>query len=91
MTYKTFRTSSKLSVERSDGRARNHSTGTQSQATKSIFDDAIVQEKEKQTRAPWHREGSSIPPVARQRSAGAMTKGKHEFLDFHPSIMLIRF
>lgn len=27
-------------------------------------------------RTPWHREGSQIPPVKRQRSAGAMTKGK---------------
>lgn len=31
--------------------------------------------KEKQIRTPWHREGSEVPPVARQRSAGAMTKG----------------
>lgn len=41
----------------------------------SDLDRAISQEKEKQTRAPWHREGSNVPPVARQRSAGAMTKG----------------
>ena len=40
------------------------------------FDDAVAQEKEKQQRAPWHREGSNVPPVARQRSAGAMVKGK---------------
>ena len=33
-------------------------------------------EKEKQRKAPWHREGSDVPPVARQRSAGAMVKGK---------------
>lgn len=31
---------------------------------------------EAQTKAPWHREGSADPPVRRQRSAGAMTKGK---------------
>lgn len=42
----------------------------------SQFNDAIAQEKEKQTRTPWHREGSQVPPVKRQRSAGAMTKGK---------------
>ncbi|KAL9581446.1 MAG: hypothetical protein Q9212_003894 [Teloschistes hypoglaucus] len=42
----------------------------------SDLNTAIAQEKEKQTRAPWHREGSNVPPVARQRSAGAMTKGK---------------
>ncbi|KAL8729819.1 MAG: hypothetical protein Q9181_004865 [Wetmoreana brouardii] len=40
------------------------------------LNEAIAQEKEKQTKAPWHREGSNIPPVARQRSASAMTKGK---------------
>lgn len=39
---------------------------------------AIAQQKEKQTKAPWHREGSNTPPVARQRSAGAMTKGKYD-------------
>ncbi|KAF1967104.1 DUF607-domain-containing protein [Bimuria novae-zelandiae CBS 107.79] len=32
--------------------------------------------KERQIRVPWMREGSDTPPVARQRSAGAMTKGK---------------
>lgn len=41
------------------------------------YDSKISQEKEKQKRAPWHREGSEEPPVRRQRSAGAMTKGKH--------------
>jgi len=43
---------------------------------KSTLDHVVGQEKEKQTKAPWHREGSDIPPVARQRSAGAMTKGR---------------
>ncbi|KAL9601942.1 MAG: hypothetical protein Q9219_002166 [cf. Caloplaca sp. 3 TL-2023] len=42
----------------------------------SDLNTAIAQQKEKQTKAPWHREGSNTPPVARQRSAGAMTKGK---------------
>ena len=41
----------------------------------SQLDHAISQEKEKQLRTPWHREGSNVPPVKRQRSAGAMTKG----------------
>lgn len=41
----------------------------------SKFDDAIAQEKEKQVRTPWHRQGANEPPVKRQRSAGAMTKG----------------
>ncbi|KAI9814642.1 MAG: hypothetical protein M1827_003198 [Pycnora praestabilis] len=40
------------------------------------LEDSIEQEKEKQIRTPWHREGSDVPPVDRQRSAGAMTKGK---------------
>ncbi|KAF2642531.1 DUF607-domain-containing protein [Massarina eburnea CBS 473.64] len=35
-----------------------------------------LQDKTRQMRAPWNREGSDVPPVARQRSAGAMTKGK---------------
>ncbi|KAL9612449.1 MAG: hypothetical protein Q9167_002958 [Letrouitia subvulpina] len=38
----------------------------------SDLDRAISQEKEKQTRAPWHREGSNVPPLARQRSAGKL-------------------
>ena len=41
------------------------------------YDNAIGQEKEKQTRAPWHREGASVPPVNRARAAGAMTKGTY--------------
>ncbi|KAM0716773.1 hypothetical protein Q7P37_008218 [Cladosporium fusiforme] len=32
--------------------------------------------KARQRASPWTREGSDIPPVARNRSAGAMTKGK---------------
>lgn len=36
----------------------------------------IEEAKEKQARKPWIREGSDQPPVARNRSAGAMTKGK---------------
>ncbi|KAF2654952.1 hypothetical protein K491DRAFT_693382 [Lophiostoma macrostomum CBS 122681] len=36
----------------------------------------LQEDKGKQIRTPWHREGSDVPPVARQRSAGAMTKGK---------------
>lgn len=32
--------------------------------------------KARQRASPWTREGSDVPPVARNRSAGAMTKGK---------------
>ncbi|SLM35955.1 Coiled-coil domain containing protein 109, C-terminal [Lasallia pustulata] len=42
----------------------------------SQLTDTIYQEKEKQMRTPWHREGPNIPPVERQRSDGTMTKGK---------------
>ncbi|TVY81609.1 Calcium uniporter protein [Lachnellula suecica] len=40
------------------------------------LDNAIGEAKELQARTPWHREGSDKPPVKRNRSAGAMTKGK---------------
>ncbi|KAI9717146.1 MAG: hypothetical protein M1812_004894 [Candelaria pacifica] len=40
------------------------------------FDSQVTDQKEKQTRTPWHREGSDVAPVSRPRSAGAMTKGK---------------
>ena len=46
--------------------------------------DAIAEQKDKQTRTPWHREGSNIPPVARQRSAGAMTKGGSLEIEIEP-------
>lgn len=39
------------------------------------LDNAIGEQKEIQARTPWHREGSDKPPVRRNRSAGAMTKG----------------
>lgn len=39
------------------------------------LDNAIGQQKEIQARTPWHREGADQPPVKRNRSAGAMTKG----------------
>ena len=41
----------------------------------SAFDEALKQETDKQHRTPWHREGAQEPPVRRQRSASAMTKG----------------
>ena len=42
----------------------------------STQEHVVGHEKDKQIKAPWHREGSDMPPVARQRSAGAMTKGR---------------
>ena len=41
----------------------------------STFEHDVSQQKGKQIRTPWHREGSDLPPVQRLRSAGAMTKG----------------
>lgn len=45
----------------------------------SELNDTLAHEKERQTRAPWHRQGSDLPPVARHRSAGAMVKGAERF------------
>ena len=39
------------------------------------YDRVVAESKDKQIRTPWHRDGSDEPPVQRQRSAGAMTKG----------------
>jgi hypothetical protein len=39
------------------------------------YERKLSEQKNKQIRTPWQREGSDVPPVARQRSAGAMTKG----------------
>lgn len=43
---------------------------------KDHFDRVEENSKDLQTRSPWMREGSDVPPVHRHRSAGAMTKGK---------------
>ncbi|KAL9077332.1 MAG: hypothetical protein Q9157_003368 [Trypethelium eluteriae] len=40
------------------------------------YDRLVAESKYKQIRTPWHRDGSDEPPVKKQRSAGAMTKGK---------------
>lgn len=39
------------------------------------YEKMVEHSKASQLRSPWMREGSDQPPVARQRSAGAMTKG----------------
>ena len=57
------------------GAAKDIHQRSNNDAQGSDFSEAVAQQKEKQTKAPWHREGSNTPPVARQRSAGAMTKG----------------
>lgn len=43
---------------------------------KSTQGGVTAQEKEKQTKAPWHRQGSDVPPVGRPQSAEAMTRGQ---------------
>ena len=45
-------------------------------------EDALAQGKGKQMRAPWHRDKSTLPPVARQQSAGATKKGASFFDSF---------
>lgn len=72
---RTLRPSSALATEGKSGDAADAHTKSSLDSKQSDLEDAIAQEKEKQTRTPWHREGSNVPPVARQRSAGAMTKG----------------
>lgn len=47
----------------------------QEKQEKKTLDDTIGEARELQARTPWHREGSDQPPVRRNRSAGAMTKG----------------
>ncbi|KAL8746151.1 MAG: hypothetical protein Q9190_001786, partial [Brigantiaea leucoxantha] len=75
--YRNFTQSTPLGVEsRDDGAVTDRHRQSSGDKRESKLDTAIAQEKEKQIKAPWHREGSNLPPVARQRSAGAMTKGK---------------
>jgi len=47
------------------------------QEEKDHFAKKLAEDKGKQIKTPWHREGSDVPPVSRQRSASAMTKGTH--------------
>ena len=47
-----------------------------SQEEEDHYDRLVEHSKEQQVRSPWMRAGSDTPPVARQRSASAMTKGK---------------
>lgn len=58
----------------SNGRAESlNASGSHQQ--RATIETPVAEHKEKQSRAPWHREGASEPPVRRPRSAGAMTKG----------------
>ena len=78
-----------VSSSRRSNQGKPHATEEANQQAfnkeESAIKDSIAQEKDKQKQTPWHREGSNVPPVARPRSAGAMTKGK--LLPFAPSIL----
>ncbi|KAF3050321.1 hypothetical protein E8E11_002941 [Didymella keratinophila] len=64
------------SYENSNARPASELNNNITQEEKDDFAQKLQEDKGKQIRTPWHREGSDVPPVARQRSAGAMTKGK---------------
>ncbi|KAL8755150.1 MAG: hypothetical protein Q9184_004881 [Pyrenodesmia sp. 2 TL-2023] len=68
----SFSHSARLNVEGRVTREANDPQQESNDAQRSDHDEAIAQEEEKQARAPWHREGSNTPPVARQRSAGKL-------------------
>jgi calcium uniporter protein, mitochondrial len=64
------------SASSADARARDlHEKATADEMAE--FDGELEHHKERQKYRPWHREGADQPPVRRQRSAGAMTKGEH--------------
>ena len=63
------------SYEDSNARPASELNHNITQEEKDDFARKLQEDKGKQIRTPWHREGSDKPPVARQRSAGAMTKG----------------
>jgi len=52
-----------------------HEEGEKAEIKAGKLEEAIGEAKELQARTPWHREGTDEPPVRRDRSAGAMTKG----------------
>jgi hypothetical protein len=79
LSVRPFSSSRAWSNENSTAKAkapngRDQETHEQ-QAFNTQIDNAVGEAKELQTRTPWHREGTDKPPVKRQRSAGAMTKG----------------
>jgi hypothetical protein len=80
---RTFRSAIRLKVEeKGEGRSLSSNAIPAEELNNKIseeeqrdYDQRVAHDKQKQIRTPWHREGSDEPPVARQRSAGAMTKG----------------
>ena len=86
MKLRSFTVSARLNVklpskdtgsyENSNARPASELNHNITQEEKDDFARKLQEDKGKQIRTPWHREGSDVPPVARQRSAGAMTKGR---------------
>ena len=74
-SYRSFVTTTPLLADKSHAQTAKELNQKGLDEHESGITDSISQEKEKQIRTPWHREGSNVPPVGRQRSAGAMTKG----------------
>lgn len=50
----------------------------------SSLGNVTEEQLDKQTRTPWHREGSDSPPVMRQRSDEAMAQGASCLLGSFP-------
>lgn len=71
------------SYENSNARPASELNNNITQEEKDDFARKLQEDKGKQIRTPWHREGSDKPPVARQRSAGAMTKGSSSPAHMH--------
>ena len=72
VSYRAFTTSRWLSAD--------NGADPKTLSQEADITNTISQGKEKQVRTPWHREGSDVPPVRRQRSAGAITKGNDSWL-----------
>lgn len=62
--------------KKSDSQAAVNLSQNVLQEEKDHFHRIEEHSKERQRQSPWMREGSDMPPVTRNRSAGAMTKGK---------------
>lgn len=75
----SFSTASRLRIETYADKSYTQPSENLNQdvtkAEEEHFEKQVADNKAKQIRTPWHREGSDTPPVARQRSASAMTKG----------------
>ncbi|KAF2739751.1 hypothetical protein EJ04DRAFT_508609 [Polyplosphaeria fusca] len=83
---RSFSIASHHRVQLDGGRYNNHDSSNArpaaeldhnvTQEEQDDYNRRLQEDKGKQIRTPWHRDGSDTPPVARQRSAGAMTMGK---------------